>query len=188
MLTFGRLVLTVIFLAMILYSPQVEGSGFLDMAFALFIVAALTDIADGKIARRYNITSKFGRMVDPLADKVLICGGFFCFAWIGEPKLFDFSPKLLAIIQWGTFGIIAAREIFVTVLRHWAEAKGINFAATASGKLKMFVQSFAIGTLTVRMAHVHPAAWGYWLTAVTLTLAVAITVISGVLSVRRTSR
>ena len=90
-LTFGRFVLTVVFLVMILYSPAVDAGArslFLDIAFVIFVVAGLTDMVDGAIARRLNVASRFGRMLDPLADKVLVCGAFICFAIIGEPKLF----------------------------------------------------------------------------------------------------
>ena len=72
---------------------------FLTVAFVLFVVAGLTDIADGAMARRLNVTSKFGRIVDPLADKVLVCGSFISFALIGEPKLFDFSDSTLKVIH-----------------------------------------------------------------------------------------
>jgi len=100
-LTFGRFVLTVIFIAMLLYSPQVENkSTFLTVAFVIFVVAGLTDIIDGRVARKYNVTTKFGRMVDPLADKILVCGSFISFAMIGQPKLYDLSPAHLAVIHW----------------------------------------------------------------------------------------
>jgi CDP-diacylglycerol--glycerol-3-phosphate 3-phosphatidyltransferase len=190
-LTMGRLVLTVIFLIMILLAPryyadgEVPFCGFLDVAFIIFIVAALTDIADGIAARRLNVTSKFGRMVDPLADKILVCGAFLCFAIVGEPKLFNLGPVALAVIHWGTLGILAAREICVTILRHLAEARGINFAATKSGKIKMFLQSFAIGTVIVKMAHVQDAAWGYWFTSVVFTLMLVMTIVSGIRATQR---
>ena len=82
-------------------------------------------------------------------------------------------------------GILILREAYVTVIRQWAEAKGINFAATASGKIKMLLQSFAIGTVMVKMAHVQTAAWGYWFTTVTYLLMVGATVISGVRATQR---
>ena len=192
-LTFGRFVLTVIVLIMILYSPRfyTEGEvpfpGFLDIAFILFVIAGLTDMVDGAVARKLNVTSKFGRMLDPLADKVLVCGAFICFAIIGEPKLFDFSPVVTAVIQWSVAGVIILREVYVTVLRHIAEARGVNFAATFSGKIKMFLQSFAIGTVMVKAAHVQTAAWGYWFTAVTFLLMLVVTVISGLRATQRTS-
>lgn len=190
-LTFGRLFLTVIFLIMILMSPryyadgEVPFPGFLDIAFILFVIAGLTDIVDGYAARRLNVTSKLGRMVDPLADKVLVCGAFICFAIIGQPKLFDLSPAVLAVVHWLTFAVLIAREAYVTVLRHVAEARGINFAATASGKIKMFLQTFAIGTVVVKMAHVQTAAWGNWFAAVTYLLMLTVTVISGIRATQR---
>lgn len=190
-LTMGRLVLTIVFLVMILMAPpyyaggEVPFPGFLDVAFILFVIAGLTDIADGIAARRLNVTSKFGRMVDPLADKILVCGAFFCFALIGRPKLFNLDSTALAVIHWLTLAVLVAREAYVTVLRHIAEARGINFAATKSGKIKMFLQSFAIGTVIIKMAHVQTAAWGSWFTAVTYVTMLTVTVISGIRATQR---
>jgi len=190
-LTMGRLVLTIIFLVMILMAPkyyaagEVPFPGFLDVAFILFVVAGLTDIVDGYAARRLNVTSKFGRMVDPLADKILVCGAFICFALIGQPKLFDLGPGVLTAIHWLVAAVLIAREAYVTILRHIAEARGVNFAATASGKIKMFLQSFAIGTVIIKMAHVQTAAWGYWFTTVVFTLMLVVTVISGIRATQR---
>ena len=192
-LTLGRFVLTIIFVVMVLYAPRFYSAGerpfpdFLDYAFIIFVIAGITDLIDGTIARRLGAASKFGRIVDPLADKVLVCGAFVCFAIIGEPKLFDFSPLVLGIIQWGTAGIVILREVYVTVLRHIAEAKGVSFGAVFSGKLKMFLQSFAIGTVVIRMAHVQNADWGYWFTAVTYLVTVLVTVISGIHATQRKS-
>ena len=190
-LTFGRLVLTIVFLVMILLAPPYYADGerpfpdFLDVAFILFVVAGLTDIVDGYAARKLKVTSKFGRMVDPLADKILVCGAFICFALIGQPKLFDLSPGVLAAIHWSVVGILIAREAYVTALRHIAEARGVNFAATKSGKIKMFLQSFAIGTVIIKMAHVQTAEWGYWFTTVTFILMVIVTIISGIRATQR---
>ena len=187
-LTFGRLVLTVVFIGMILYSPYAENKPFfLDIAFVIFVVAGLTDIVDGITARRFNVTSKFGRMMDPLFDKILVCGTFICFAVIGEPKLFGFSPWILSVIQWSVVFVVMAREVYVTALRHIAEARGISFAATASGKVKMFLQSFAIGTVIIKTAHVPTAAWGNWFTVITYVIMLAITVMSGLWATRRKS-
>jgi CDP-diacylglycerol--glycerol-3-phosphate 3-phosphatidyltransferase len=184
-LTFIRLGLTFIFLAMILYWPRMVGHPwFLDIAFVLFVIAGLTDVVDGHIARRWNATSKFGRMIDPLVDKVLVCGAFVCFALIGVPKLFDWGPAPLAVVHWTVAGILIAREGYVTVLRHVAEARGINFAAVKLGKIKMFVQVFAIGTVLIKVAHV-PAAWGDWFTMVVFAVMVVITVASGLQATQR---
>ncbi|MFH1884185.1 MAG: CDP-alcohol phosphatidyltransferase family protein [Planctomycetota bacterium] len=183
-LTFGRLVLTIVFLVMILYSPPPDAENrpfFLNVAFVLFVIAGLTDVVDGPVARKLNVTSKFGRMLDPLVDKVLVCGAFICFAIIGEPKLFGLGTGTLAVIHWSIVGILIARDAYVTILRHLAEAKGINFAAILSGKLKMFLHTFAIGTVIIKMAHVPTATWGYWFTTVTLVIMLVVTMISGLI-------
>jgi CDP-diacylglycerol--glycerol-3-phosphate 3-phosphatidyltransferase len=188
-LTFGRLVLSVVFLVMVLFEPKLaahrDTSFYLDVAFVIFVVAALTDMVDGAIARKLNVVSKFGRMVDPLADKILICGSFVIFAVIGQPKLFDFTRVQNTVVQWGFTGIIIAREAFVTFLRHYSESKGVKFPATFSGKIKMFVQAFAVGTVIIKMAHVQTPLWGQWFTATTYLVTVVITVVSGLLSVRK---
>jgi len=192
-LTLGRFVLTAAFLIMLLYAPPRYAAGerrfpgFLDVAFILFVVAGLTDMIDGAIARKLGVASKFGRMIDPLADKVLVCGAFVCFALIGRPRLFGFGPRTLAVIHWSVAAVIILRELYVTVLRHIAEARGINFAATFSGKIKMFLQSFAIGTVVIKMAHVQSAAWGYWFTTITFAIMLIVTIVSGLRATQRNS-
>lgn len=192
-LTFGRLVLTIIFLIMLLLSPRYYASGerpfpdFLDYAFIIFVIAGLTDVIDGPVARKFNITTKFGRMLDPLIDKVLVCGAFICFVIIGEPKLFDFNPTTMEKIQWSVAGVIILREVYVTTLRHIAEARGVNFAATTSGKIKMFIQTFAIGTVIIKIAHVQTATWGYWFTAITFAVTLVVTIVSGLRATQRSS-
>ena len=188
-LTFGRLVLTIAFLVMLFYLPYVQNKPlFLDIAFVLFVVAGLTDIVDGTIARKLNVTTKFGRMMDPLADKVLVCGAFVCFAMVRMPAhLFGLGEPALAIIRWSVASVLILREVYVTILRHIAEARGVNFGAVASGKIKMFLQSFAIGTVLLKAAHVQTATWGYWFTTITLALMLTVTVFSGLSATRRVS-
>ena len=131
-LTGGRLVLAVIFLVMILLEPKLPADrdmsfpSYLDLAFVIFVIAGLTDLFDGPMARKLNVASKFGRMLDPFADKILICGSFIVFAIIGRPKLFNLTNVQNSAIQWGFAGIIIAREVFVTILRHWNESTAKN--------------------------------------------------------------
>ncbi len=187
-LTLGRLGLTFVFVVMILYSPGVsEAARYLDVAFILFVVAGVTDVVDGMVARRFNVTSKFGRMIDPLVDKILVCGTFICFAIIGEPSLFGWDRLTLALVHWSVAAILIAREAYVTALRHIAEARGVNFAATVSGKVKMLLQSFAIGTVLIKTGHVPDAQWGYWFTSATFLAMLAVTVYSGLRATRRSS-
>ncbi len=188
-LTVGRLVLTVIFLGMILYAPSMgveKPANFLLIAFILFVVTGLTDIVDGKIARMYDVTSKFGRIVDPLADKFLVCGAFICFAFVGQPRLdnFNIAPATMEILRWTTAFMIIAREFIVTILRQMAEARGVNFGATVSGKIKMFLQSFCIGTVMIKWAYVS-RTWGDCFTATAFLVMVFITIFSGVRAVQR---
>ncbi|NLH44426.1 MAG: hypothetical protein GX448_21510 [Planctomycetes bacterium] len=190
-LTFMRLGLTVIFLWMILYSPQIEAAKrpfFLDVAFVLFVIAGFSDIIDGHIARRYNAATKFGRMIDPLVDKILVCGAFTCFAIMGMPNLFDWSPMTLAFVHWTVLGILVVREAYVTILRQIAESRGVNFGAVAAGKIKMFLQSFAIGTVLIKAAHVQTAQWGHWFTIVTYLAMIVMTVVSGLQATRRPTK
>jgi len=171
---------------MILYSTSATNRPFfLDIAFVLFVIAELTDIVDGKIARKFKVGSKLGRMTDPLADKILVCGAFVCFAIIGEPRLFGFSRGALAAIHWTVAGILIIREAYVTIIRHITEARGLVFPAVATGKVKGVLQAFAIGTVIIKMAHVQTATWGYWFTTVTFVLMLAFTVISGFAATRR---
>ena len=185
-LTFGRFGLTFVFLGMIVYSPYVDSRAlWLDIAFALFILTEVTDILDGKIARRFNASSKLGRISDPLADKLLVCGTFVCFAIIGEPKLFDFGRWTLAAIHCTVAALLIGRELFVTILRHITEARGVVFPAVRTGKLKGVLQAFAIGTVIIKTAHVPTAAWASWFTIITLIVMLAYVVISGPMALRR---
>lgn len=188
-LTILRIFLTVIFLAMIIMAGRTDEArpgNYMTIAFVLFIITALTDIVDGKIARMFDVTSKFGRIMDPLADKLLVCGAFLCFAISGQPKLshFEIAPFWLCVIHWGTFSILTFRELGVTIMRHVAESRGVNFGAVWSGKLKMFLQSFGIGTVVIGWGHVS-RAWGDWFTVVVYVLMISLTVMSGIQACRR---
>ena len=94
----------------------------------------------------------------------------------------------LAVVHWGVLAILVAREAYVTILRHIAEAHGVNFGAVAAGKIKMFLQSFAIGTVLIKTAHVQTAAWGHWFTIVTYVAMIAMTILSGLQATRRRTR
>jgi CDP-diacylglycerol--glycerol-3-phosphate 3-phosphatidyltransferase len=188
-LTFGRLVLTILFLAMLLHIPHAKDRVLtLDSAFIVFLIAAITDIIDGPIARKLNVTSKLGRILDPLADKILVCGAFICFAIIREPALFAISETYMNVIRWAVAAILIGREGYVTILRHAAEAKGIDFSAVASGKIKMFLQSLAVGIVLIKSAHFPAATWANWFTAVTFLIMLTATVISGFSATRRTAQ
>jgi phosphatidylglycerophosphate synthase len=94
---------------------------------------------------------------------------------------------MLRLIHWTVVAILILREAYVTIIRQWAESKGLNFAATRSGKIKMLLQSIAIGTVLVKMAHVPDQTWGYWVTSAVFFLMIAATIFSGIRSGQRLS-
>ncbi len=102
-------------------------------ACAVFIIAAATDAIDGYIARRYGQVTKIGRILDPFVDKVII-GGAFMFLAVQPGS---------RVNAWMVISVIG-REMFVTSLRSVLESEGKDFSATASGKIKMVVQCFAV--------------------------------------------
>ncbi|MCK9328557.1 MAG: CDP-diacylglycerol--glycerol-3-phosphate 3-phosphatidyltransferase [Candidatus Cloacimonetes bacterium] len=101
----------------------------------IFILASITDYFDGLIARKFNIISTFGKLMDPLADKILV---------ISALVLLNIEP--IAYIHWIVTFIICFREIAVTVLREYYHKKEIIIAANFAGKIKTFLQMFGIIT------------------------------------------
>jgi len=145
-------------------------------AFVLFIIGGLTDVLDGPLARRWKVTSSFGRTFDPLVDKIYIGGGLILLGLYG---------KDLTGLAWWMIGVIFAREIFVTVVRHLSEHQGREFGATWAGKLKMFLQSFMIGTIIMYVAHCQNKTWALWFRHISIWTAVAFTVFSGLIYLPR---
>ena len=97
------------------------------IAVAIFIVASLTDLLDGKIARKYNLVTNFGKFMDPLADKLLVCSAMICL--IPSGKL----PTAIVIV-------IIAREFIISGFRLVASDNGIVIAANYWGKFKTVSQ------------------------------------------------
>jgi CDP-diacylglycerol--glycerol-3-phosphate 3-phosphatidyltransferase len=101
----------------------------------VFVVAAFTDWLDGYLARRQNLTSTLGRILDPLVDKVLMCGAYICLLPIGARQDWLF-PWMVTIV--------VARELVITGLRSWMESHGARFGADWLGKFKMGLQCAAV--------------------------------------------
>lgn len=97
------------------------------VALAIFIIASLTDMLDGKIARKYNLVTNFGKFMDPLADKLLVCSAMIAFTGMG------IMPAWIVII-------IIAREFIISGFRLIAAEKNVVIAAGMSGKIKTTVQ------------------------------------------------
>ncbi len=131
-LTISRMILAVFFI-MCLY---IEGAGAKFMAFALFIVASLTDYCDGYIARKYNLTTDFGKLMDPIADKILILGAFVAFVE-------------MAIIPAWMIIVIIARDLVITGIRILALSQKKILSASVSGKHKTVSQTVAVLSILV---------------------------------------
>lgn len=99
------------------------------IAAAIFIVASLTDMLDGKIARKYNLVSNFGKFMDPLADKLLVCSALICFVAIPSSPM----PAWVVIV-------IMSREFIISGFRLVASDAGVVIAASYWGKIKTVVQ------------------------------------------------
>lgn len=105
--------------------------GFRVAATIVFLAAAFTDMLDGKIARKYNLVTNFGKLMDPLADKLLTMAAFVCLVELGD------IPGWMVIV-------ILGREFIITGMRQVAAAEGIVIAAGWSGKIKTVCQMVAI--------------------------------------------
>ena len=110
---------------------DVGGSANKWIALALFVVASLTDFLDGKIARKYNLVTNFGKFMDPLADKLLVCSALICLQDL------DRVPAWVVIV-------IIAREIIISGCRLVASDNGIVIAASYWGKFKTTFQMLMI--------------------------------------------
>ena len=189
MLTLLRLVLAAAFFIVLnQYRYQSGGPGWvLPIAIVLFVLAALTDVLDGYLARRWQVESRFGRIMDPFCDKVLVIGAFIYLMgarFVIPERAADgeFFNMVSGVYPW-MVAVILARELLVTGIRGELEGTGIKFGANWSGKLKMILQSIAI-PLVLLIVYIDPEAPGHgWLGAVRDVLVYAtvfITVLSGV--------
>jgi CDP-diacylglycerol--glycerol-3-phosphate 3-phosphatidyltransferase len=160
MLTGLRLVLVPVFL-FLLFADGGHDPHWRTAAFAVFAVAVITDRLDGALARSYGMVTEFGKLADPIADKLLIGAALFGLSLIGE-------------LPWWVTLLIVAREVAVTVLRFAVLRHGV-IPASRGGKLKTLVQSVAIGLFILPVS-------GTWLyTAwVVMVVAIVLTVVTGV--------
>ena len=183
LITILRLLLTVVFFIILNINDVDSFSRQMWLGFIVFIVATLTDILDGYLARKWKVESAFGRIVDPFVDKILICGAFIFFSsnhFLAVPAKLNLFPKdqfVTGVEPWMVV-VLVAREFLITSIRGLAEAQVVNFKADWAGKIKMFTQSFAAGAVLVDLATVDQHRWVH----VTRDLAIWITVVVTVLS------
>lgn len=130
------------------------------IALALFCVASLTDLLDGKIARKYNLVTNFGKFMDPLADKLLVCSAMICMIELGK------LPAWIVIV-------IIAREFIISGFRLVASDNGIVIAASYWGKFKTVFQMAMIIVLIMDLGGVFDL-----IGTVLIWIALALTIIS----------
>ena len=129
------------------------------VAAALFIIASLTDMLDGKIARKYNLVTNFGKFMDPLADKLLVCSALICMIELRE------LPAWMVII-------IISREFIISGFRLVASDNGVVIAASYWGKFKTTFQMIGVVLLIFNIPALST------LTKIIVWIALALTVIS----------
>ncbi|WP_115727071.1 CDP-diacylglycerol--glycerol-3-phosphate 3-phosphatidyltransferase [Actinomyces culturomici] len=139
-LTVLRLVLVPVFIVLMLQSSV----GARWWALVVFVVAAITDHLDGRIARSRNLITDFGKIADPIADKALTLGAFIMLSIAG-------------LLPWWVTVLIAIRELGITWLRAVLLKRGIVVAANKGGKLKTVLQILAITILLVPWRHIGAA-------------------------------
>lgn len=207
-MTVSRIAMTVVLFAMLApYSyadpartepqPMWTRPWWLVACAAVFAAAALTDVLDGYLARRWRTESVFGRIMDPFADKLLVIGTFIFLAGpgfhvrrggAGSPSL---GCQVSGVAPW-MVAVILGRELLVTSIRAAVERLGVDFGATVSGKLKMALQSVCapavlvlVGTTPTLPPIDGPAPPARWIIDALVWLTVAVTAWSGVPYVAR---
>jgi CDP-diacylglycerol--glycerol-3-phosphate 3-phosphatidyltransferase len=154
-------VLAVPVLAVLLAVDGGAGGPARDWAAALFVLASVTDLVDGAVARRYGLVTTFGKIADPIADKALTGVALIGLSLLGD-------------LPWWVTGVILVREVGVTLLRFWVIEHGV-IPASRGGKLKTVAQTIAI---TMYLADL-PVAWWGTASAWVMAVAVLLTVVTG---------
>ena len=177
-LTVSRFILTIAFLAVLFSRVRFHET----ITLALFIAGGVTDMLDGQIARRRKLITNFGILMDPLADKIMVCSAFIAFVGLNW------------IAAWMVV-IIVARELAITGLRLLAASKNVVLAAEGYGKHKTISQIVAIISILVWHSYeqwgpfgktlfgfsILGAPWVNGFTRISIWVAVGLTIISGCL-------
>ncbi|MBP3338939.1 MAG: CDP-diacylglycerol--glycerol-3-phosphate 3-phosphatidyltransferase [Lachnospiraceae bacterium] len=129
------------------------------VAVAIFIIASITDALDGKIARKYNLVTNFGKFMDPLADKLLVCAALICLVGV--------IPSWIVIL-------IISRELIISGFRTIAADNGVVIAASYWGKFKTIFQMVMIIWLIIDL----PFTFWYVIGQVLIYISLALTVVS----------
>ena len=188
-LTICRIALTPV----IALLPFISGYVPKVIAFVVFLAAAISDFYDGRLARERDEITDLGKLLDPIADKLLLFATLVPIYWITNYRMQEYG-----IPWWGNFPlwvavILIGRELLMTAFRHMAQRKGVVIAAAGAGKLKTIIQDVFIGAMIawfawkdMRQAFGWQSGWfgEFWerfhgtVIAVTLGITVLVTVYS----------
>lgn len=170
LLTALRLVLVPVFLLFLFAGDGHQTAGRIT-AFAVFAVAVITDRLDGWLARTYDMETEFGKLADPIADKMLIGAALIGLSMLGD-------------LPWWVTVVILVRELGVTALRFAVLHRGV-IPASRGGKLKTLLQAIAIGLFILPLRNWpdgwHIAAWAVMAAALVLTVVTGIDYLVSVL-------
>lgn len=158
-LTMGRIFAIPVFIVIFLMDYRYAAA-------VVFILAALTDMLDGHIARKRNLVTNFGKLMDPLADKLLVMSALICLAQVGD------------VAGWMVI-VILGREFIITGMRQVAAAQGIVIAAGTTGKIKTITQMIAIPLLILENWPFSMLGFNLPMDVIFLWIALIMTVVSG---------
>ena len=146
-ITMGRFVLALVLFGYLVHTDVCSGPSWVPavLAGSLFIVVVITDALDGYYARKLDQQTAFGRIADPVVDKILVCGAFIFLVQASWARAFH--PQLTWIVV-----VLVGREFMVSGLRGFIEARGVGFPARWDGKLKMVLQCIAVPAILAQRA------------------------------------
>ncbi|HEX6089025.1 MAG TPA: CDP-diacylglycerol--glycerol-3-phosphate 3-phosphatidyltransferase [Gemmatimonadales bacterium] len=186
-------VVRICFTPIIALLPFIEGYWPKLVCFVVFVIAAVSDVFDGYLARSRNLVSDIGKLLDPIADKLLLFATLIPIYWITRQR-----HDLYDIPVWGSIPLwvcllLIGRELAMTAFRWWAQRRGVVIPAHGAGKLKTVIQNIFIGAIMLWFAFRDarkPMGWehspfaAFWNTfhgsfvAVALAIATALTIYS----------
>jgi cardiolipin synthase len=143
LITLGRILLVPVFVV----AFALPGDGARLVAFVVFCIAGASDALDGLAARKFNAGSDFGRMLDPIADKVLVAIALMMLVAQGSVQQFILTPDLRSLLRLVPALIILSREILVSGLREFLAGANVSVPVTRLAKFKTAIQMVAIGAM-----------------------------------------
>lgn len=188
-ITIGRILLALVIIPLLfldLFTPRI-------IAFVIFLIAAFSDLWDGHLARSRGLVTDLGKLLDPLADKLLLAATFIPFYLLSNHLQPEAGfPWFSGVLPLWIVLLIFGRELFITLFRSWAAARGVVIPAGPAGKYKTVFQNIFIGS-TILWYALHAAArtrgWSggmwrgwesfhFWFSVITLSVAVVLTIYS----------